>query len=682
MIPIPKKGSGSMNDIRNYRGIALSSLLPKLFHHCIICNQYDSLRSDDLQFAYKSKISAIHCVNSVNETVNYYINNPGKVYVCTLDASKAFVRVNLLTLFKKLFERNMCPLFLRFFIHSYCNQKMRIKWNVAISDSFDTSNGVKQGGVLSLLLFNVYLDELISLLREQGVGCHMNGMFVGDFCYADDVTLLAPTGMALNAMLDTCTRFADAHDLSFNPFPEGFKLALIKPHLKKQTLDPDLLKNYRPVSNLHFLSKIVEKVVIQRLEVHITRNDLQDSVQSAYRKQHSTETALLKIHNDIVTSLDQKKCTLLASLDLSAAFDTVDHSILIHRLQYEYGIGGVALQWFRSYLLDRNQIVSVQGRKSNIHHLQCGVPQGSVLGARMYTMYTRQLSDVIKKHDVIHHSYADDTQIYIHSEDNPEARKEATDKLQRCIADICEWMEMNALKLNEEKTEYIIFSRNKTPVHDAIKAGNNDAAAQDTVKILGVTLDRNMTLERQVINTCKSIYMNIRKIRRIRPYLTDYAVRTLVQTTVTVRLDYCNSLYNGLTVGTMKKLQIAQNAAARLISGTMRHEHISGILRELHWLPATKRCQYKLLVLTYQALHGNLPFYICEMLHWYHPSRPLRSAAYPSLVPNKNKTVKFGRRLCDTATAVLWNNLPVHLRCAESVVVFKKQLKTHLFKVL
>ena len=182
----------------------------------------------------------------------------------------------------------------------------------------------------------------------------------------------------------------------------------------------------------------------------------------------------------------------------------------------------------------------------------------------------------------------------------------------------------------------------------AIKTGNNDAAAQDTVKILGVTLDRNMTLERQVINTCKNIYMNIRKIRRIR----------------------------------RKKLQIAQNAAARLISGTMRHEHISGILRELHWLPATKRCRYKLLVLIYQALHGNLLFYICEMLHWYHPSRPLRSAAYPSLVPNKNKTVKFGRRLCDTATAVLWNNLPVHLRCAESVVVFKKQLKTHLFKVL
>ena len=110
----------------------------------------------------------------------------------------------------------MCPLFLRFFIHSYCNPKMRIKWNAAISGSFDTSNGVKQEGVLLPLLFNVYLDELILLLREQGVGCHMNGKFVGAYCYADDVTLLAPTGMALNAMLDTYTRFAAAHNLSFN----------------------------------------------------------------------------------------------------------------------------------------------------------------------------------------------------------------------------------------------------------------------------------------------------------------------------------------------------------------------------------------------------------------------------------------------------------------------------------
>ena len=139
------------------------------------------MRSDDLQLAYKSKIPAIHCINSVNEAVNYYINNSGKVYVCTLDASKAFDRINLLALFKKLIERIICPLFMKYLIHSDCNQKMRIKWNAAISGSFNTSNSVKQRGILSPLLFNVYLDELI-VLREQGVGYHMNGMFVGAFC--------------------------------------------------------------------------------------------------------------------------------------------------------------------------------------------------------------------------------------------------------------------------------------------------------------------------------------------------------------------------------------------------------------------------------------------------------------------------------------------------------------------
>ena len=138
------------------------------------------------------------------------------MYVCTLDASKAFDRVNLLTLFEKLHKRSICPLFLRFFMHSYCNQKMRIKWNSALSGTFNTSNGVKQGGVLSLLLFTIYPDQLILSLKDLGVGCHLNGMFVGAFSYADDVTLLAPANMALKAMLNTCTEFVASHNLLFN----------------------------------------------------------------------------------------------------------------------------------------------------------------------------------------------------------------------------------------------------------------------------------------------------------------------------------------------------------------------------------------------------------------------------------------------------------------------------------
>ena len=143
-------------------------------------------------------------------------------------------------------------------------------------------------------------------------------------------------------------------------FPEPFKEAIIRPLLKKQNLDVEQFKNYRPVSNLHFVSKIIEKVVLVRLENHILKADLHVHVQSAYRKLHSTETALLKISNDVLSSIDTKQCMILASLDFSAAFDTVDHSLLEQKLEYEFGIKGSALQWFKSYLHNRKQRVSIK----------------------------------------------------------------------------------------------------------------------------------------------------------------------------------------------------------------------------------------------------------------------------------------------------------------------------------
>ena len=144
---------------------------------------------------------------------SYDIGHLGHTYMCTLDTSKAFDRVNLLLLFSKLLQRDMCTLFLRFIMSTY--QQMRVKCNGTTSNTFSTSNGVKQGGVISLILFNVYINELILLLSEQGVGCHLHGQFVSAFIYTDDVTLLAPTSTALNAMLEICSNFAIDFDLQF-----------------------------------------------------------------------------------------------------------------------------------------------------------------------------------------------------------------------------------------------------------------------------------------------------------------------------------------------------------------------------------------------------------------------------------------------------------------------------------
>ena len=159
---LEKKGSNKdTSDIKNYRGIALSSLLSKVFDSCIISLNSMVLRSDDLQFAYKKSCSTIQCVSMVTEVINYYRYNGSSVYMCMLDASKAFDRVNLLTLFKTLYSSGMCPIYLRLLMKIYEEQNMRIRWNNTVTDCFTISNGVKQGGVLSAILFSLYLDQLI-----------------------------------------------------------------------------------------------------------------------------------------------------------------------------------------------------------------------------------------------------------------------------------------------------------------------------------------------------------------------------------------------------------------------------------------------------------------------------------------------------------------------------------------
>lgn len=241
-------------------------------------------------------------------------------------------------------------------------------------------------------------------------------------------------------------------------------------------------------------------------------------------------------------------------------------------------------------------------------------------------------------------------------------------------------MNQNSLKINEDKTEFIIFN-NKHNYTDIklLHIGSNTVNTTNTIKILGVTLDYNLTLEKHITNTCRSAHIQTRKINSIRKYLTDNATQTLIQALVTVRLDYCNSLYVGLSLSSIKRLQLTQNTAARVITRTSRYSHITETLMKLHWLPINKRCQFKLLVMVYKSLHRQSPQYIRDMLTWYQPSRHLRSALTTSLVPNRHRTVRIGKRLFDTSCAALWNSLPQDIKTATNIVTFKKLIKTFLY---
>ena len=198
-------------------------------------------------------------------------------------------------------------------------------------------------------------------------------------------------------------------------------------------------------------------------------------------------------------------------------------------------------------------------------------------------------------------------------------------------------MKQNSLKINEDKTEFIIFSNKpKTKDSHLLSVGHNCITLSDCIKILGVTLDSKMTLTKHVIS----------------------------------RLDYCNSVCVGLPMKTIHRLQLAHNAAARVVTKSFKFEHITPVLRDLHWFPILKRIQFKILVLTFKILHHDAPGYLCELLTWYHPTRHLRSANTTSLVPSRSRTVKLRRLLMDTAAATLWNTLPDGIKCSPSVMIF------------
>jgi hypothetical protein len=223
--------------------------------------------------------------------------------------------------------------------------------------------------------------------------------------------------------------------------PEALKHAVVRPLIKKPNLDREILKNYRPVSNLPFLAKVVEKIIAEQLMDHMKQHNLYDNLQSAYRPGHSCETALLKLKNDINMAFDKGKGILLVSLDLSSAFDTLDHTVLLHRLHEEVGICGNALQWFTSYLTGKSQSVVIGTSESVSVPLNVGVPQGSILGPLLFCIYIMPLRRIFNKYNVLSIGYADDNFLYVKFDfKNKQSLNDGISALEKCIKETKSWM--------------------------------------------------------------------------------------------------------------------------------------------------------------------------------------------------------------------------------------------------
>uniref|UniRef100_A0A8C1PDB8 Reverse transcriptase domain-containing protein n=1 Tax=Cyprinus carpio TaxID=7962 RepID=A0A8C1PDB8_CYPCA len=298
---------------------------------------------------------------------------------------------------------------------------------------------------------------------------------------------------------------------------------------------------------------------------------------------------------------------VLVLLDLSAAFDTIDHTILLHRLEHFVGINESALAWFKSSLYERHQLVAVNEEVSYRSQVQYGVAQDSVLGPLLFTLYMLPLGNIIRKRSVSFHCYADDTQLYISSWPGKTYQFE---KLTECIVDIKNWMRSNFLLLNSEKTEVLIIGPKSFACNDLERYLRFDGCSvnsSSSVRNLGVLLDSNLSLESHVSSICKTAFFHLKNISKLRPMLSMSNAEMLIHAFMTSRLDYCNALLAGSSARLVNKLQLVQNAAARVLTRTRKYDHISPVLSTLHWLPIKHRIDFKILLITYKALNGLAP---------------------------------------------------------------------------
>ena len=465
-----------------------------------------------------------------------------------------------------------------------------------------------------------------------------------------------------------------AHIVNFSilseAVPSGFKNARVKPLYKKGSrLEPG---NYRPVSILTVLSKILERAVNDQLNNFLSRRCLLYDFQSGFRKGYSTETCLVNLNDFIRTQTSKGKVTGMVLIDLQKAFDCVDHNLLLSKLS---SMGVSSLDWFRSYLTDRYQCTQVSGVDSSFLKVNCGVPQGSILGPTLFLCFINDMSAALSCKLSL---YADDSAL-VYSHSDPRVVSEfLSQELDTCR----KWLIDNRLSLHLGKTECILFGpKRKLSTQTSsfnVQVNGVDVKRVTSVKYLGIILDQCLDFSCHIHELVKKANAKLKFLHRNGYLLNLHAKRLLCQALIFSNLEYCASAWFSSLSGNLREmLNVVQRKCARFSLGLGPRSHIGNSeFHSLSWLPFPRRIAFSNLVHTFKVRAGLCPAYMTANFN--------RVTDMHSYDLRQSKT-NFSLARCESPSGTFcrdaiskWNTLPSELKGIESLASFKVRLKRHL----